>query len=179
MADAMFARWDFNFVVDGEFEYSFAETLCSWSMEQLSVLPALVHLSGGRVVSDACPMGLAVFLECLPEPMRRVADRRVVVAPGPAVGAQVALLAAHPWAMECLHEGRDLLRRRRLDHGHSSLDEQEEGDLEFNEVAVDEPIVLTAAALEEVDKALAKARDTAAADHLGAFRVFPLGEAWT
>ena len=180
LADAMRLHWDFDFVVENKFEYSFGEAMCSWSVDKMSVLPSLVHLSGGRVVSAADLMSFEAYLESLPPlPDRRARQGAAAQPAAHAANARAAILAEHPWALRYLSEGRDILRRQRARAGHSGADDEPEDEDDYVELEVEQPMVLAKAALDEVADALAKARHYASADHLGTFRVAPLGGPWT
>lgn len=175
LAQAMLDFWEYEFEVVG-FEYSFGDLMRSWREEHISVLPGLVHTGGWRVKSHADPLSLSAFFESLPAvPAKQNTDDDATRKAPNSAEAMAAKLSEHPWAMEYLDAGRDVLRRSGAKLGAAAARDEESYEFEQEEEAIE----LSEEAIAEVDAILSSARAAAASDHLGTFRVLPLGGAWT
>jgi len=91
------------------------QAMLTWTEDRITVVINAVYLPGGRVLSHVPGVRLREYLSSLPPP-------KVAVGRGAARGADAVrappsdrakFLADHPWVMEHLDVGREILGRRR------------------------------------------------------------------
>jgi hypothetical protein len=149
------------------------QAMLTWTEDRITVIINAVYLPGGRVLSHVPGIRLREYLSSLPPP--KVAVGRVAARGADAVRAppsdRARFLADHPWAMEHLDVGRDILGRKR--RSFEGGDDAEGSDVDsVHEEEAEDMASSIFAAMED-------ARGEAADGAVEHFKVRPLGGVWT
>jgi hypothetical protein len=144
------------------------QAMLGWSEDRITIITEAVYLPGGRISSDVPPIGLREYLNSLPPP--NVAVGRGASHDGdaerPPPSDRAKWLADHPWVMEHLDIGRDILHRKR--QAFDAEDASEGSDVDS--VYEGEAEYMVSSILASMDEAMDEAAE-GAVDH---FKVRPL-----
>ena len=116
------SHWEYEFDIVPKFMFS-DEGQMQWEQQSIHILSPVVVLKGGRVVSCSRPIARVAKRgqQEHPEPRRPIAPR---------VEAQARFLHEHPWAMEFLEDGRQILKREKARRGEKDAQQNEEKEEE-------------------------------------------------
>lgn len=168
--DALNAHWDYDFDVLDEYICSDEGDMID-DAGQIMVLTGLVQLPGGRAASSLKPLAFEDFVADLPVPAREP-TQAAPRASAASASAKAKFVQEHPWALEFLGDGHQLVRKESQKRGASSAEDDDTDEDPGDEVDC----------LGEVGalfEAMRKAKDAVGDEAMCCFRTRPLMGKWT